>query len=232
MATTLGRLWIDRNPPKRIQWWTPSKNSNDGYDVVYGEGERLDWSLTENDIGRGHGTAVDQVELKDVEGTTFVVAMKKFQKNGDRNSRRMIEEIKAEVNLIRRLSHIHVVEAVGSVTYPRFIGFFMRPRAEFNLSDLLSGLPDNQERRKVLEKNVWHKMLPAFLISTLGCLAHGLMYIHSQNIRHKDIKPNNILIDGARVVFVDFGLSRIYEENFTTSSGPTGKTRIVSVIES
>ncbi|KAL9602365.1 MAG: hypothetical protein Q9219_001931 [cf. Caloplaca sp. 3 TL-2023] len=41
------------------------------------------------------------------------------------------------------------------------------------------------------------------------CLAQALSYIHESDVRHKDIKPENILIDASgSVVLTDFGISR------------------------
>lgn len=43
------------------------------------------------------------------------------------------------------------------------------------------------------------------------CLAQALNYIHSSDVRHKDIKPENILIDSSgSVIITDFGISRSF----------------------
>lgn len=43
------------------------------------------------------------------------------------------------------------------------------------------------------------------------CLAQALSYIHESNVRHKDIKPENILIDASgSVVVTDFGISKSF----------------------
>jgi len=43
------------------------------------------------------------------------------------------------------------------------------------------------------------------------CLAQALDYIHGSDVRHKDIKPENILIDSSgSVVITDFGISRSF----------------------
>jgi len=40
-----------------------------------------------------------------------------------------------------------------------------------------------------------------------GCLSQGLAYLHASDIRHKDIKPDNLLVDGSgSVLLADFGI--------------------------
>lgn len=49
------------------------------------------------------------------------------------------------------------------------------------------------------------------LRSYFVCLAQALSYIHGSDVRHKDIKPENILIDSSgSVVVTDFGISRSF----------------------
>jgi serine/threonine protein kinase len=45
------------------------------------------------------------------------------------------------------------------------------------------------------------------LRQAFGCLLQGLQYMHQRRIRHKDIKPSNILIHHGQVIYTDFGLS-------------------------
>ncbi|KAL8716278.1 MAG: hypothetical protein Q9220_000183 [cf. Caloplaca sp. 1 TL-2023] len=46
------------------------------------------------------------------------------------------------------------------------------------------------------------------------CLSQALRYIHESDVRHKDIKPENILIDASgSVVLTDFGISRRFPKN-------------------
>lgn len=42
------------------------------------------------------------------------------------------------------------------------------------------------ESRRVLREQALHE--------AFGCLASGLLFMHDHNIRHKDIKPGNVLV--------------------------------------
>ncbi|CAO2647188.1 Nn.00g081100.m01.CDS01 [Neocucurbitaria sp. VM-36] len=57
-----------------------------------------------------------------------------------------------------------------------------------------------------------------------GCLATALAYLHKMRIRHKDIKPPNILVHGTNVLITDFGLARDCNDTRSTTEGPTGRT--------
>jgi serine/threonine protein kinase len=53
-------------------------------------------------------------------------------------------------------------------------------------------------------------------------LTAALVYLHDRSIRHKDIKPQNILIHNGTVILTDFGLSHDFADDVgSTTSGPT-----------
>lgn len=47
----------------------------------------------------------------------------------------------------------------------------------------------------------------ATLERAFGCLAMGLAFLHEKKVRHKDIKPRNILVHRGTVIYTDFGSS-------------------------
>ena len=131
-------------------------------------------------------------------------ARKRVLRSAVFGGRRMedINRFIAEIEVLKRLKHRHVVEFVGSYTDPKYMAFIMSPVAEMDLSTYLT----QADAAK-------HKELRTFF----GCLARALEYLHAETVRHKDIKPGNILVHGGRVLFTDFGLSR----DFTDAEGST-----------
>lgn len=63
----------------------------------------------------------------------------------------------------------------------------------------------------------------SLLRSFFGCLANALQYLHSIRIRHRDIKPKNVLVKGDRVFLTDFGIALDWENlsrSTTTADSP------------
>ncbi|KAF1813505.1 kinase-like protein [Eremomyces bilateralis CBS 781.70] len=108
----------------------------------------------------------------------------------------------AEIEILKRLYHRHVVKFVGSYTDSKYLGLIIYPVAEMNLITYLS-----------CADTARYGELRTFF----GCLPTALEFLHEQKIRHKDIKPANILVYGGKVLFTDFGISR----DFTDAAGST-----------
>jgi hypothetical protein len=113
-----------------------------------------------------------------------------------------IKRFITEIEVLKRLKHHHVVEFVGSYTDPKHIALIMFPVAEMDLSTYLERIDTSRYRE---------------LCTFFGCLARALEFLHMQKVRHKDIKPSNILVHHGKVLFTDFGLSL----DFTDAEGST-----------
>jgi serine/threonine protein kinase len=122
-----------------------------------------------------------------------------------------VKQFIAEIGALKRLKHRHVVEFVGSYTDPKYIGLIMSPVADMDLSAYLASTDTTR-----------YKELRTFF----GCLARALAFLHEQSIRHKDIKPSNILVHGGNVLFTDFGLAFDFtdETGSTTAGTVNGRT--------
>ncbi|KAF5870505.1 putative serine threonine protein kinase protein [Botrytis fragariae] len=47
-----------------------------------------------------------------------------------------------------------------------------------------------------------------FLQQLMGCVTEALLFVHEKGIRHRDLKPKNILLSPGRVYLADFGIAR------------------------
>jgi serine/threonine protein kinase len=65
------------------------------------------------------------------------------------------------------------------------------------------------------------------------CLASAVAYIHSQNIRHKDIKPSNAICKGDEIFLTNFGSAHQFSAGLTsaTEGYAAGVTRMYSAPE-
>lgn len=70
----------------------------------------------------------------------------------------------------------------------------MEPVAKMNLT-------------KFLEKSIFTAEDYGFLLRSLGCLCSAVLYLHENKCRHKDIKPDNILVHEGSMLLTDFGIA-------------------------
>jgi serine/threonine protein kinase len=118
---------------------------------------------------------------------------------------RKTEDVKrfiAEIEILKRLQHDHIVRFIGSYVDTKYIGLIMTPIADGDLAAYMA----------IATPAKFPELSTCF-----GCLTTALEYLHSHDICHKDIKPTNILVSNGRVLFADFGLSLDY----TDASGST-----------
>ncbi|KAL9616062.1 MAG: hypothetical protein Q9160_009033, partial [Pyrenula sp. 1 TL-2023] len=162
------------------------------------------------ELGKGGFGYVDRV----ISNITYKEYARKLIPRG-RTFKKNVEVLKdfeRELGHLKKLSHIHIVELIGSYTDTKFVGIIMSPVAEYNLKDflVLDPLPPGSL---------------SFLRSFFGCLAAALCYLHNNRIRHKDIKPQNVLVKGHQIFLTDFGISLDWSDlTQSTTSGPTIKT--------
>ncbi|KAF7018062.1 unnamed protein product [Triticum aestivum] len=69
------------------------------------------------------------------------------------------------------------------------------------------------------ERKIGYKIVVEFALD----LANGLSYLHSKDIVHRDVKPENMLLDAEAVVKIaDFGVTRVQAKNPEDMTGMTG----------
>ncbi|KAF2132066.1 kinase-like protein [Dothidotthia symphoricarpi CBS 119687] len=120
-----------------------------------------------------------------------------------------------EIDILKKVSHVHMIQLVGTYTHNRFLGILMYPVAVCDLHTFFEdveahwteGTTDavQQARLEALAyvSNPESKALPIF--TKVGCLVSAIAYLHANKIRHKDLKPSNILLSRDHLWLSDFG---------------------------
>lgn len=133
-----------------------------------------------------------------------------------------------EIARLRRLGHRHIVQFAKSYQRGNRYGILLKPAATTDLFKLLGRYRKNglDYDRDAGDRRRDRVVLKPIILTAFGCLSRGLAHIHNCNIRHKDIKPHNILYEKAsntepaRFLWADFGLAHDF--------GSTGNSKTVS----
>ena len=115
------------------------------------------------------------------------------------------EKFSKEARRIHNIDNLHVVKVYDSFEENGTAYYAMQFIEGYSLGILLKNTIFSEEQA----------------IDILNQLLDALSVIHSQNIWHLDIKPDNILLDNkGNVILIDFGASKHIEQNgtLTTSS--------------
>jgi serine/threonine protein kinase len=144
-------------------------------------------------------------------------------------SRGIRPEQRKEIDILKGLSHHHIVSLMGTYTQGLFFGLLLAPVAVCNLLTFMTDIDELQERlangesctiddtqmmRRLDElcpdtgggSNL-HYTAVSRLSSCFGCLVGVINYVHAERIRHKDVKPSNILLSNRGMWLADFGIS-------------------------
>ncbi|KAH7397183.1 kinase-like domain-containing protein [Pyrenochaeta sp. MPI-SDFR-AT-0127] len=135
-------------------------------------------------------------------------AMKTISRPGvHRQHLDVMKNFKRELQGIRRIDHPHCVNLVASCTDSNSLILLCSPVADMDLSHFLDS-----------DLSPWQVDIPR---RAVGCITSALVYLHAMNIRHDDIKPNNILIHGNKILLTDFGFCLDSSDSgVSTTCGP------------
>ncbi|KAF2124893.1 kinase-like protein [Dothidotthia symphoricarpi CBS 119687] len=159
-------------------------------------------------IGSGTGGQVDRIESKISFKQYALKRISRRVRYGPTKSRETVDQILVEMKILKSLNHKHVVKYVGSYTNSVHLGIVISPLADMDLSTYMQQASATTQLRPTLQ-------------TFFGCLAASINYLHDKEVKHRDIKPQNILIYKSNVLITDFGLSRDFLD---TTSGRTSST--------
>jgi serine/threonine protein kinase/tetratricopeptide (TPR) repeat protein len=162
-------------------------------------------------LGSGSSATVDTVQI----GRVFYARKSINYPRQVGQQHRLKEDIQKEIKITQTLSHPHIVKVLLTYEETRRFSIIIHPLADCDLESFLANKTCDTTQEKCLVRK-W-----------MACLANTLAYIHSKDIRHKDIKPRNVLVKDEKVYFTDFGSSHIFDDsgNSTTDGVAYGHTR-------
>src|SRR5690242_17516850 len=129
--------------------------------------------------------------------------------------RKVISHQRKEVEILKKLSHAHIVQLVGTYTHQLYLGILLYPVAVCDLCTFFEDVEahwttgaDEEQKSRLTTFNYLplpgssSRASPAY--RQIGCLVSAIEYLHNQEIRHKDLKPSNILLSPNRLWLSDF----------------------------
>ena len=179
---------------------------------------------------------IEQWKPKQPLSFKYPFAIKEVKASTSRDGRRVAQE---EINSMKDLRHPHVVKLLGTLTARERLRILIYPAACCDLADFMNRADSLMERGHLPEpqpaanstnqaKMTYRYRWPLrttlnAMLETLRayyvCLCQALEYLHECNVRHKDIKPENILIDfSGSVVLADFGISKKFDDNMKSAT--------------
>ena len=129
------------------------------------------------------------------------------------SSRGSLDSLMAEIEIMKRLRHPHIVRYIASYEFQHSVSILMTPSADSDLGHFFEthgGVED-------------HCM--DFMEQWFSCLVSTVYYMHSNFIKHQDIKPANILIRDQTVYLADFGVAKVFVDLESTTSTSGNMTR-------
>ena len=116
----------------------------------------------------------------------------------------ILQRFKQELILARKITHRNVI---------RIYDLGVAERTRFITMEFIEG----RDLASLLEER---KYTPEEAVKILGQVCAALEAAHAEGVVHRDLKPQNIMIeDAGRVVVMDFGLARSMEATGVTQAG-------------
>ena len=134
----------------------------------------------------------NRFQVDDIEGDDFKL----------KQTEKLLHTLEAEAEMLSVLRHPNIVQYLGVCMDPSSMCIVTEYCGNGSLADVI--------RKKTLTWDMAARMLLD--------AATGMLYLHSRNILHCDLKSNNILVDSHyRTKICDFNMSKLIEESTGSS---------------
>ncbi|CAJ0752959.1 21621_t:CDS:10 [Entrophospora sp. SA101] len=139
--------------------------------------------------------------------TGDLMAVKEIRFQDPSSLSTLYKSVKEEMSVMEMLDHPNIVSYYGIEVHRDKVYIFMEYCQGGSLASQL-------EHGRIEDENV----IKFYVVQML----QGLIYLHENNIVHRDIKPDNILLDHMGCIkFVDFGAAKILAKNQKTMGRTT-----------
>ncbi|OIR57029.1 MAG: CAMK/CAMKL protein kinase [Amphiamblys sp. WSBS2006] len=157
-----------------------------------------------NTIGKGsYGVVKKCVHIPT--GRVYAI---KFVEKGRITKPVQIVRLKREITILKLLNHPNIVKIFGAHETEKELAIVMEYVEGIDLFEHI------RAQRKLSERDS---------VGIFRGLVSALHYLHSNNIVHRDVKPENIVLlkDSSHVKLIDFGFSTMYhpKKNLSTNCG-------------
>ena len=153
-------------------------------------------------LGSGGQGCVEAVSKDGFQYARKIVHQQRPLKPTDR------DRILLEAKIVHDLSHEHIVRIIETYQQGHIFVIIMQPVAKGDLAKYLDDLDNTAGHEADQYKEQ--------LMGWFRCLANAMAYLHDAKVRHRDIKPRNILTIQGNVKLTDFGISQEIEEATVT----------------
>ncbi|KAF2820293.1 kinase-like protein [Ophiobolus disseminans] len=142
--------------------------------------------------------------------------------------RKVGEKLKREVEILKEITHIHIVKIVGAYTQGQNLSLLSHPVALCDLETFFEDVEGYWSASKSGSVSEYHtaslarlkgldyfhstpsrnKATPVY--SRIACITSAIAYLHESKVKHKDLKPSNILLSQNGIWLAGFGSALDY----------------------